>query len=226
MTHDDARGPWLVPLLVGFAAAGAGLGAGWFLRGPPSVEDASARPVEVQAGSGVTRDELESMKREILARLEQLGRARSSGSPLAAAQPADETVIELGRRLDDLDARIAVLSTGVRPGIGGRAWANLRGRGSESIEKISTRIQEQNRRAQRNEPGEDVPAAVLQEHNFWTVEDVVHAYGPPGRITGTDGLTFYYGRFSLEHVDEPCFVYFRFREGFLVEVGYDCVSGW
>jgi hypothetical protein len=224
MTNASTRGPWLVPALIGLVAAAGGLAAGWFLRGGAARPEAPARALERETTEAVTREQLEALKAEILAQLRQLARPRADGSSAPAAP--DEAVNELGRRIDEIDARLAVLATGVRPGVGGRAWANLRGPGSESIEKICARIQEQHRREQKNEKTEQVPEVVLQEHKLWTLEDIVHAYGPPGRVSGQDGLTFYYGRFELESVEEPCFVFFRFREGFVTEVGYDCVNGW
>ncbi len=225
MTTESTRAPWLVPALVALGAAAVGLGAGWFLRGSNSARAADARPIEVQAAAAVTREELEAAKREILAQLEALGRARptSSSAPAAAS---NDTVIELGRRLDDLDARIAVLATGVRPGIGGRAWANLRGPGCESIEKLCTRIQENWRRAQKDEVTEDISEALLREHHLWTIEDVVRAYGPPDRLTNANGLTLCYGRFALENVEDAFCVLFRIQEGFVTEVGYDSRNGW
>ncbi len=215
-----ASGLWLVPVLVGFVAAAAGLGAGWYLHtGAP----APAQPPQARGADAVTREELETAKREILAQLEALGRARptSASAPSAAS---NDTVIELGRRIDDLDARIAVLATGVRPGIGGRAWSNARGPGSQSIEKIIARVQEQARREHADEPGEDAIPTILREHSLWTVEDVARTYGPPLRADGNDGLAFRYGRFALENYAGEYSVYFRFREGFVTDFGFDSAS--
>ncbi len=213
-------GFWLVPLLVGLGAAAAGLAAGWFLRGGAP---ALAQPPQLQAADGVTREQLEELKRELLARLELLGRVRADGASTAAP---DDTVIELGRRIDALDARIAVLATGVRPGIGGRAWANMRGPGGESIDKLCARIQENWKRQQRNEAPEDISEALLREHHLWTVEDVVRTYGPPERLTNSNGLTLCYGRFTLENTDGAYYLFFRIQEGFVTEVGFDGRNGW
>jgi len=225
MTQENARGPWLVPLLAGLAAAAVGLGAGWYLRGTSGAEHAGASPLEVQAAPGVTREELEGMKREILAHLESLARSRPASSS-AAPLPANDAVIELGRRLDELDARIALLSTGVRPGIGGRAWANARGQGSESIEKISARIVEANTRARKDEPHEDVAEALTREHFLWTLEDVVRTYGPPQHLDTTNGLMLFFDRFSLEGTEEPCCVEFILNAGFVTQVDWECRKGW
>jgi hypothetical protein len=216
---------WLAPALVALGAAAGGLGAGWFLRGSQSHDRAASSPVEAQATGALTAAELEAAKREILARLEALGRQRSASSSPAAA-PADGSAIELGRRIDELDARIALLSAGARPGIGGRAWANMRGAGGESIEKITARILENDALARKNEKHEDMEAVLQREHYLWMIEDVVRAYGPPEHIETSSGLALFYGRFQIEGTDEPCFVCFRIVEGFVTDVGYDCRNGW
>src|SRR5262249_9037437 len=100
--------------------------------------------------------------------------------------------------------------------------------GAESIEKICARIHERHELEMKNEApeGPDLMTVLLKEHHLWTIEDVFRAYGPPEHITNDDGFSAYYGRFALENVDEPCFVYFRVREGFVTEIGYDCRNGW
>jgi hypothetical protein len=216
---------WLAPALVALGAAAGGLAAGWFLRGSQSHERAASSPVDVQAEGALTSAQLEAAKGEILARLEALGRARSASSSPAAAAP-DEAVVELGRRIEAIDARIALLSTGARPGNAGRDWGSLRGPGGETLPKIFERIQEWHKRAQKHEDQEDVCEVLRKEHNLWTIEDVFRTYGAPDHISSSSGLALYYGRFALANEESPCYVYFRILEGFVIEVGFDCVSGW
>jgi hypothetical protein len=209
-------------LLVGLVAGAAGLGAGWFLRGSTP---APVQPLQARAADGVTREELEAAKREILAQLELIARARPAYAP-AAATPASEAVIELGRRIDSIDARIALLSSGSHPVFGGRGWASMRGQGSESIEKIAERIQANQLLAQRGEQQPNIEDVLTREHYLWMLEDVIRQYGPPEHMDTSNGLALYYGRFQLEGTGETCCVCFRIVEGFVTDAGFDCSKNW
>jgi len=211
----------LAILLVGLLAAAAGLGAGWFLRGGTP---APVQPPPVHAPEGVTREQLELLRQELLAELGRIGRAQAAGGTPPAT--VDNSVNELGRRIDELDARIAVLATGVRPGIGGRAWVNARGQGSESIERMIARIGENDARRRKGEPNEDMVEALTREHYLWTLEDVVRAYGPPEHLETSSGLALFYGSFRLDGTEKPCAVCIRIVEGFVTDVDYDCSHHW
>jgi hypothetical protein len=224
----DARGstrPSLLASLIALVAAGIGLASGWFLRGSDTSLGSAMDPPVAHAADGVTREEFEIAKSEILAQLHTLARPAATGASSATA-PGSQQVNELGRRLDELDARVALLSSGVRPGFGGRSWANARGAGSESIEKIGARIQTSCALAQKDQPHEDMESALSREHYLWMLEDVVRAYGPPEHIETSNGLALFYGRFTIEGTNEPCFVEFTITEGFVTQVGYDCRDGW
>jgi hypothetical protein len=215
MTQENARGPWLAPALVALAAATAGLAVGWYLRGSSGAEQVLARPTEAQAADGVKREEIASLKRELLARLDELARVRATNSPAAA----DGQVIELGRRIDDLDARIALLGSSAGKPARGPAWATTRGPGSGSIDSMRERI------AAWTKAGEYASQAdaLVREHQLWTMEDVLQAYGTPARVLDyNDAWTLAYGPFQEEGEELPCMIEFRFREGLVWEVNFDC----
>ncbi len=214
-----------IALLAAFALGALGFAVGWLARGTPPAPASLTAPDPVHRIESVTHEEFDAFRREVLAQLERIGRARAA-DPSTPATAADEAVIELGRKLDGLDARVAVLSTGVRPGIGGRAWANARGPGSESIEKMIARVQEQARHDHAGERGEEAIPTILREHSLWTVEDVVRTYGPPLHVDGNDGLAFHYGRFALETYSGEYSLCFRFREGFVTDFNFDTTGDW
>jgi hypothetical protein len=216
---------WLAPALVALAAAAGGLAAGWFLRGNQSAARPASSPLDVQAADALTAAELEAAKREILAELQRLVRAPRGDSAPGAA-PAGAEIAELGRRIDAIDARIALLATGPRPGNAGRDWASARGPGAESLAKIFERIQEWHKRYRKHEDQEDICEVLRKEHNLWAIEDVFRAYGAPDHVSSSSGLALCYGRFALPDEESPCYVYFRILEGYVIEVGFDCSSGW
>lgn len=220
----DARAnAWMLPACACLLAAAGGVAAGWFLRGAQAAPPLLPAP---QSAELATRAQLEELKRELLACFGDATHApRTKGATNSAPLAPDAgTLLELGRKLDELGARVAVLSSGVRPVIGGRSWANARGPGSESIEKMIARIRESEHRDHAGEPGEDAIPTILREHSLWTVEDVVRVYGPPDRVDDRNGLAFRYGRFTIEGYGGEYFLYFRFREGFVVDFGFDGVS--
>jgi hypothetical protein len=228
MTERDSRSRlWLAVASAAAVAGGLGLALGWWLHGTDAHSGSSASAPESHSADSVTREELEAAKREILAQLQLLALPQAASTSPAAA-PGSDQVFELCRRLDEIGARVALLGVGNRAGVSGRAWANLRGPGSESIEKICARIRERHEQEQRNEntEGPELLDVLLKEHHLWTIEDVFRAYGPPEHITNEDGFSAYYGRFTMEAVDLPCFVFFRVREGFVTEIGYDCREDW
>jgi hypothetical protein len=216
------NGSSLAMLLVGLVAGAVGLGAGWFLHGSAP---APVPALQVHAAESVTRAGLDAAKSEILAQLEWLGRARPASAPAAAA-PASEAVIELGRRIDEIDARIALLSSGSRPAFGGRGWASMRGQGCESIEKVVERIQTNELLARKGEKQTNIEELLTREHYLWMLEDVIRQYGPPEHMDTSNGLALYYGRFQLEGTGETCCVCFRIVEGFVTDAGFDCSKNW
>jgi len=220
MTHDNARGPWLVPALVALAAATAGLAAGWYLRGSNSMTSAVARPIEVQAAAGATREELEAAKREILAQLEILGSARPNNSPVSAL--ASETVIELGQRIDALDARIALLDPNAKSRDHGELWAPPRGPGCRSIDAIIERLKAADEQRQAGGRSVDIESQLRQEHDLWTLDDFVRAYGPPRTWEHVkDGWHIMYGSFAVDGHDEKQSVFFWIQNGYLAQAGMD-----
>ena len=215
MTHENARGPWLAPALVALTAAAAGLAAGWCLRGGATQTVALPPTTETNAATSVTREEIEGLKRELLARLDELARVRATNSPAAA----DGQVIELGQRIGDLESRIAMLGSSAGKPARGPAWASARGPGSGSIDSVRERI------AAWTKAGEYASQAdaLVHEHQLWTMEDVLQAYGTPARVLDyNDAWTLAYGPFQEEGQELPCMIEFRFREGLVWEVNFDC----
>ena len=215
--NNPARSPalWFVPMLVVLASAGAGLLVGMWLHGwmlqPGPVPPES----QSQAAPGVTRAEFEAAQRALLARLDELARVRATNS----TSPPDSQVAEIGRRIDDLDARIALLGSSAVHPTRGPGWASARGPGSGSIASMRERI------AAWCKAGEyDTQAnALVREHQLWTMEDVMQAYGPPASVLEyNDAWTLAYGPFQQEGEELPCMIEFRFREGLVWEVNLDC----
>jgi hypothetical protein len=209
------KGSSLALLLAVLVAGASGLAAGWFLRGGAP---APVQPLQVHAADGVTREELEAAKREILAQLGLLGRTRAAGAPTAAA-PANDVVIELGRRIDDLDARIALSDKEAPRAKGTPLWTPPRGPGSGSIDAMIQRIQDWYHPSHTDRSGDDIEEQLRREHDLWTFEDVVRAYGEPRRWERCDGgWDLYFGSFVVEGWDDKHSIEFCLREGYLQNV--------
>ena len=217
MTNASTRGPWLVPALVGLVAAAGGLAAGWFLRGGTARPEAPARALERETSDAVTREEIEGLRRDLLARLDELARMRASITPASA--DADEQVIELGRRIDALESRVALARQKDLGGPTGELWTPPKGPGSGSIDAIVERIQASYRGEHALPEGESLSTQLRKEHELWTFEDVVRAYGAPRRWRLRESAwLLFYGCFEVEGSDQQKSIRFRLRGGYLSDV--------
>ena len=219
MTHEPARGAWLVPALVGLAAAAGGLCAGWFLRGDAARPEAPARALERETADAVTREQLEALEVRILAELQKLARPRADGAS-APATP-DGAVNELGRRIDDIDARIALLDTRAARKDGSSLWTPPKGPGSGSVEAMIERIRSwYGAHAERS--GDDVETQLKKEHDLWIFDDVVRAYGAPRRWKRLEqGWNLFYDCFAIEGWDDKQSLVFCLRDGYLAQLEID-----
>lgn len=202
-------------LLVGLAACAAGLGAGWFLRGDTP---AHVQPLQLNAADAVTREELEAAKREILAQLEHLGRARPAGAQAttaASASPNDD-VVELGRRVEELGARIALLDKRAPRQDDSPLWTPPLGPGSRSIDAMVERVQAWYHPSNTDRRGEDVEEQLRKEHDLWKFEDIVRAYGEPRRWERFEGgWNLYYACFEVVGWDDKESITFCLRETYV-----------
>jgi hypothetical protein len=217
----SSSGFWLVPVLVGFAAAAAGLGAGWFLHdGASQPSDAPVLPGK--SAGGVTREEFEGAQRALLARLDELAKLHAAGSGSASAS-SDGPVIELGHRIDELESRVALLRSSVRLASRSPDWGKLHGAGSGSMDSIIERLQEFYDPRRNDGSGADVFELLSAEHRLWTIEDVLNAYGLPREVNHNSAWwSLFYGDFRLEGQEEPCTVEFAVIDGYVDHVSSEC----
>jgi hypothetical protein len=217
---DQRSTPWLAAALAAVLAVSLGTGLGWWLRGETPHSLSFAPAPEGTVAVGATREEIEGLKRELLARLDALARERTTPAPASS----DGQVIELGRRVDELDTRIALLDKRAPRQEGSPLWTPPRGPGCSSIEAIIERMQAWYAKDGQIRSGVDLETQLKQEHDLWTFEDVVRAYGPPRRWERAEkGWNLYYGCFPIAGWDLKQSVSFYLHDGYLsvIEIS-DC----
>jgi hypothetical protein len=219
MTNAPARVQWLAPALVGLAAAAGGFGAGWFLRGDGARPEAPARALERETSDAATREQLEALEAEILAELRRLARPRPDGASTPVTP--DGALDELGRRIDDIDARIALLDTRAAHKDGSSLWTPPKGPGSGSIAAMTERMRSwYGGNTERN--GDDIETQLRKEHDLWTFDDVVRAYGAPRRWKRLEqGWNLSYDCFAIEGWDDKQSLVFCLRDGYLAQIEID-----
>jgi hypothetical protein len=211
--RNDRTRHWLTASLATAIAVALGASLGWWLRGG-TTQAASLPPAPA---TGVTREEIEGLKRDLLARLDELTRVRASITPASA--DADDQVIELGRRIEALESRVALARQKDLGGPTGELWTPPKGPGSGSIDAIVERIQASYRGEHALPEGESLSTQLRKEHELWTFEDVVRAYGAPRRWRLRESAwLLFYGCFDVEGSDQQKSIRFRLRGGYLSDV--------
>jgi hypothetical protein len=212
---DQRSSLWLAASLAAVLAVALGMGLGWWLRGAAPQVPSFAPAPERSVASDATREEIEALKRELLARLDGLARERTT----QAATTSDDQVIELGRRVEELDARIALLDKRPARPDGSPLWKPPRGPGCSSIEAIVERLQAWYHPSHTDRRGDDIETQLKREHDLWTFDDVVRTYGAPRRWERYDqGWNLFYGSFDVEGWDLKQSVSFCLRDGYLSQV--------
>jgi hypothetical protein len=211
------RGAWFVPALVALVAAAGGLAAGWFLRGDAARPEPPARALERETSEAVTREQLEALETRILAELRKLARPGPDGT--SAPVTPDAAVNELGRRIDELDARIALLDTKEPRRDGSSLWTPPKGPGSGSIEAIIERMQAWYHPSHTERRGDDIETQLHREHDLWTFDDIVRAYAAPRRWERREqGWNLFYGCFEVEGWELKQSIVFCLRDGYLSQI--------